>query len=337
MPLTHNKYPVLTLPPEIVSEIFASFLPSYPEIPPQFGLLSPLFLCQICRRWRAIAISTPDLWRAIPLGVSDVSSQEKLNADAQLEIADTWLARSATRPLSIRLISSIPDSHDNSHDNPVSGILLGKILIHRHRWEYLHLVVPFDLLALVEGSMPLLRALTIGPDAFNYPLSNVLTPFHRAPKLRSALLTETFLVKGLTLPWAQLTRLESRCLYMYECASILEAAPELVYCQFTVCDADGIEPALPAAIVHSRLRNLLLSTHKSDPDVDLGELLGRFTLPALITLQVFEPAITMEVLRRFKLRSRCALQQLVVMGSSPSKGLHVYRKTFPSIPDIILA
>ncbi|KAJ7130362.1 hypothetical protein C8R44DRAFT_872173 [Mycena epipterygia] len=60
-------YPVLTLPNEIVSEIFLHLLPVYPERPPMTGRLSPTVLCLICRKWRDIAMSTPALWRAIAL------------------------------------------------------------------------------------------------------------------------------------------------------------------------------------------------------------------------------------------------------------------------------
>ncbi|KAF7343913.1 F-box domain-containing protein [Mycena venus] len=65
--LESYKYPVLTLPNEIVSEIFVHFLPIYPDPPPFFGSLSPTTLTHICRKWRDIAISTPTLWKAIKL------------------------------------------------------------------------------------------------------------------------------------------------------------------------------------------------------------------------------------------------------------------------------
>ncbi|KAJ7858204.1 hypothetical protein B0H13DRAFT_1469952, partial [Mycena leptocephala] len=54
-------YPVLTLPVEIVSEIFINCLPPYPKHPPKRSVLSTL-LGQICRTWREIALSTPALW-----------------------------------------------------------------------------------------------------------------------------------------------------------------------------------------------------------------------------------------------------------------------------------
>jgi hypothetical protein len=63
--LDSYKYPVLTLPNEIVSEIFIHSLPAYPEYPPLTGLHSPTLLTHICRRWREIALGAPALWRAI--------------------------------------------------------------------------------------------------------------------------------------------------------------------------------------------------------------------------------------------------------------------------------
>ncbi|KAJ6488121.1 hypothetical protein C8R47DRAFT_940560, partial [Mycena vitilis] len=57
-------YPVLTLPPEITSEIFTCCLPSSAD-----GRWNsadtdeaPLLLLHICRTWRKIVISTPALW-----------------------------------------------------------------------------------------------------------------------------------------------------------------------------------------------------------------------------------------------------------------------------------
>jgi hypothetical protein len=61
------KYPVLTLPNEIISEIFLHFLPIYPRCPLLTGILSPTLLTQIGCKWREIALTTPALWRAIEL------------------------------------------------------------------------------------------------------------------------------------------------------------------------------------------------------------------------------------------------------------------------------
>ncbi|KAJ7186381.1 hypothetical protein C8R46DRAFT_1057069 [Mycena filopes] len=302
-----RAYPVLTLPPEIVSEIFVSFLPSYPEPPPKTGLLSPFLLCQICRQWRAIAASTPDLWRAIAF---DLFSASKTFSTAQLERAETWLARSGMRPLSIRLICT-----PGVYINPSLTILFNKLLALSQRWEYLHLAVPFDFFALVNGNMPFLRALTIRVYE-NLPVSNTVRAFPRAPALRSVLLRQSF-PRALPLPWAQITRLESRSLYTSECLSILDAMPQLSYCQFEVYVADPLVPQLPATITHAQLRHFVLDAPHNG-----------------INLQVFEPSISMDALKAFVSRSNCKIDLLLVTKSSLWQS--IYYEVFPSIPTITL-
>ncbi|KAJ7841811.1 hypothetical protein B0H14DRAFT_2316031, partial [Mycena olivaceomarginata] len=54
-------YPVLTLPSEIVSQIFLQCLPAHNRIRPS-PRKAPLVLAQICRYWRQIALSTGRLW-----------------------------------------------------------------------------------------------------------------------------------------------------------------------------------------------------------------------------------------------------------------------------------
>ncbi|KAJ7074036.1 hypothetical protein C8F01DRAFT_1043119 [Mycena amicta] len=96
--LDSYTYPVLTLPTEIVSEIFIQYIPIYPACPPLLGDGSPTKLAQICRHWREIAHATPMLWRAIELFLSD----SLLDAcTSQLDTAKTWLERSRALPLSI--------------------------------------------------------------------------------------------------------------------------------------------------------------------------------------------------------------------------------------------
>ncbi|KAJ7894003.1 hypothetical protein B0H13DRAFT_1557430, partial [Mycena leptocephala] len=93
--LDSYKYPVLTLPNEIISEIFIQFLPVYPLCPPFIGILSPNTLTQICHKWREVALATPALWRAI--GLSD----HRISFEQQRHITVTWLKRSRHCPLSI--------------------------------------------------------------------------------------------------------------------------------------------------------------------------------------------------------------------------------------------
>ncbi|KAJ7633254.1 hypothetical protein FB45DRAFT_1148910, partial [Roridomyces roridus] len=98
--LASHRYPVLTLPAEVTSEIFTQFLPPFPQRPSLVGPLSPSFLLRICRQWRDIALGTPALWSTMEL---DIDSEDKKLHARQLGLLDSWLQRSGHCPLSIAL------------------------------------------------------------------------------------------------------------------------------------------------------------------------------------------------------------------------------------------
>ncbi|KAJ7845754.1 hypothetical protein B0H13DRAFT_1468531, partial [Mycena leptocephala] len=135
--------PVLTLPNEIVSEIFIHFLPLRPLCPPLTGLLSPTTLTQICRQWREVAQATPELWRAIPF------SDNRTPLEAQLHICDIWLSRSRGYPLSIRINRPVggPDSLRK---------IFSALVPHQARWEDFTLHISVSSFPNLDGPMPLL-------------------------------------------------------------------------------------------------------------------------------------------------------------------------------------
>ncbi|KAJ7167598.1 hypothetical protein C8R46DRAFT_1093542, partial [Mycena filopes] len=55
-------YPILTLPPEITTEIFLCCLPEKRLGDVVNTMEAPLLLLQVCSVWRQIAISTRRLW-----------------------------------------------------------------------------------------------------------------------------------------------------------------------------------------------------------------------------------------------------------------------------------
>jgi hypothetical protein len=70
-------------------QIFDSTCPLFIEADPRFG---PLFLAQICGRWRRLAISMSYLWSSIHIGDNH-----------HPELLKRWLQRSGTLPLSLHL------------------------------------------------------------------------------------------------------------------------------------------------------------------------------------------------------------------------------------------
>ncbi|KAJ7804753.1 hypothetical protein B0H14DRAFT_3773574 [Mycena olivaceomarginata] len=101
-------YPVLTLPSEIVSQIFLQCLPAHNRIRPS-PRKAPLVLAQICRYWRQIALSTGRLWRSIDLVFKPAAGPGLLarstRDDGVLVLLGTWLSRAKGFPVSLTLRS----------------------------------------------------------------------------------------------------------------------------------------------------------------------------------------------------------------------------------------
>ncbi|KAJ7088838.1 hypothetical protein B0H15DRAFT_287330 [Mycena belliarum] len=329
-----DTYPVLTLPPEVVSEIFVNFLPSYPERPPPSGMFSPILLCQVCRHWRDIALSTPPLWRAIDLDLQPTKSMHWM-----LHVLRTWLLRSGDCPLAISLRYPAHFHEPRAPDLHLSEFLYA-LLPHIKRLEHLELIMPFEHLHAIQGDieMPLLRHLTFGPSDLppdaDEPEYAVLTLFANAPQLAHVVLADCFVPARLFLPWAQLTHLEGCCLYEQECMAILCAADCLVECTLTVCGLPDYRLPIPAAPPQPHLRRLtLLCTQSSD--ANHTAVLDRVTLPALRTLQIAETgsgAALLRSLEAFIERSGCVLESLRIDMSSLDTN---YRAALPSIGTVL--
>ncbi|KAJ6589152.1 hypothetical protein B0H19DRAFT_1058201 [Mycena capillaripes] len=280
-------YPVLTLPPEIVSEIFLNYLPTYPEIPPLLGISSPSLLCQICRHWRAIAVSTPVLWRAIRMdGANYRDSEEMLTA--QLELVETWLSRSGDCTLSLSLTEFSPNS-------VFLPRFLETVALHCQRWEYVVLHnTPIEHLHLLRDEMPLLRNLTL--DHGLLLSGNVQDPvevFLRAPRLKSVTTPQYFLKTAIALPWAQLTHFDGGRFYEDESREILRDATHLVDCRLHI-RRSYVERRPSFSVVHPHLHHFVL---RGAVGANVCRLLDSLTLPSLRTLEVFEPEVKLDSLR----------------------------------------
>jgi hypothetical protein len=316
-----HGYPILTVPPEIISEIFLNFLPIYPECPPNFGIYSPLLLCRICRQWREIAVSTPTLWRAIRMDVLRITSDENLRA--QLQLLETWLSRSGECPISLRL------SGTKFWASPFLPRILHAVLRHCRQWEHVELCVPFDHLYRIRGDMPLLRYLKLDTDSL--PLRNPpMTLFNRAPQLKDVVLG-VWDPSFMHLPWQQLTHLSTRYFFLAECVDVIRTAVNLVRCTFGICYFH--EPiSIPVLPVHRHLRSLILRVGEGhDPDDRVWQLLNNLTLPALRTFEVYESGVTVDTLKDLISRSQCTLEELDINRSSMQIA---YREALPSIGTI---
>ncbi|KAK6977987.1 F-box domain-containing protein [Favolaschia claudopus] len=307
--LNSHKYPVLTLPNEIISEIFQHHVPTYPEPPEFFEDSSPTKLTQICRRWREIALATPALWCAMDL--------RQISSEAGNEMPPLWLERSGCLPLSI-------------HGTDAEGLFpaFSACIPHCARWEHLDLALdhPSNLKA-ITAAMPLLRTLSLFIS-----LERLSPPhqFQHAPLLHSVVLDcQTPCV---ILPWSQLTSLTLRCMFAREIPPILRQTSNLVHCTLLVWGEDFFGSGPDYDITLSCLKTLVF-----EPDTDISVVLFQHLVtPALVCLELPEPFLVIaspgrvvESLEAFISKSGCRLRELQITHASVSQ--EIYRSAFPSI------
>ncbi|KAJ7257073.1 hypothetical protein C8J57DRAFT_1235350 [Mycena rebaudengoi] len=315
------KYPILTLPVEITSEIFIAFLPVYPKCPdPMIRLLSPTLLGQVCRNWREIAFETPRLWRAIELHLWNKNAFE-----AQLTVLKTWLERSKDCSLSLSLTKSY--MHTPLDLSPYTDVIIS----HAARWEYVKLMLPSEEYHWIEASFPLLRHLTIAPSTYETESRPAKIILDNAPQLGSVVLGEFFKSPPLVLSWAQLTSIDVARMTPIKVVAILRQVTALVNFHGTLWD-DIVVPGVLSPLVH--LQSLIIRDGNNCQDPQRS-LLDELTTPALRNLSISERELGIEPISTIASlfsRSRCALESLYV---SHSKVLEAdYCAAFPSIKAI---
>ncbi|KAJ7245427.1 hypothetical protein C8J57DRAFT_1679298 [Mycena rebaudengoi] len=307
-------YPILTLPDDIVSEIFTHFLPVYPLRPLPLGPDCPTHLANIGRRWRYIALSTPSLWRAIHIEVHVVRTDLNEQLVSQnLRLLESWIARSKSCPLSICI-----EYYDDALVYPTDCITLIRTIIpHRARWEHMFLVVPFQVLELWTG-------LRLRSHAF----------FHDAPNLTALILMTTNIPSAISLPWAQLTTLEA-WVVEHQCISLLQQARNLVHCTLHLVTADPHirnDMHVPPLVA---LHSLILTASTASWRLGLMRLLPALTLPSLRVLEVSESGFFDDpcaIVQTLVSRSDCTLVELRITRARNPDGF--YREAFPDIETI---
>ncbi|KAJ7161186.1 hypothetical protein C8R46DRAFT_1194490 [Mycena filopes] len=306
--LDSYKYPVLTLPNEVVSEIFVHFLPIYPKCPPLTGTLSPTNLTRICRKFREVALATPALWRAICLSIEDDDL-----SDWQHNEFDAWLVRSGCTPLSVEL----RDWWDRD------GLTLF-LPSHCARWEFLK-ISGWARIPITDAPMPLLRHLDIagiddeGVDVVVFP---------EAPLLCSVILNDTAALT-LILPWAQLTSLQLKRVYPAECVPILQQTISLVHCQLLLVEGD--DTTWPNVTL-LRLESLVFTDYGGAVDDGHDGYLQTFIVPSLRKLHIPERYLQTPIdsLTSFMATSGCKLQDVGILGRRWLTQ-EAYTAAFPSI------
>ncbi|KAJ7138757.1 hypothetical protein C8R43DRAFT_842773, partial [Mycena crocata] len=197
-------YPILTIPSEISAEIFLWAVNHGYRLHPT---RAPLSLLQVCKVWRALALSLPALWDTISeIGLARALSQGMEN------FITTWFSRAQTRPLSLNLTSGSEEETPHLHS---------VISQHASRLQNLVLLISsgsFPNLASIQP-FPLLRDLGLHCVGGMVNPQTPMLLFDGAPLLRT--LSLGIAPSTLLMPWSQLTKFSASEISLQECLGVL--------------------------------------------------------------------------------------------------------------------
>ncbi|KAJ7044763.1 hypothetical protein C8F04DRAFT_1027150 [Mycena alexandri] len=300
--LDPTTYPVLTLPPEITSEIFLRCLPKTRELDVVNPREAPLLLTHVCSAWRQIACSTPRLWTTFYI------TEKHGYLDDLANIAETWFTRAGKCALSVKFHGSVTNETD------FVSLLPG---LRRHAREVRSLELNADVSDLVMMNPPLecvsLQKLTIGVlgGLEDLPEYSPLEMFTNGVPLLREVLMRTAPPSFLALPWQQLTKFAGEMYTVGSCLEALRAMPNLTECAFAAYyRADDAE-----MVYHPNIQHFTLFGRGSGfvSDATNARILAHITLPALRTLEIKDVHdFNQWTLDSFLIRSAARLWRLVV-------------------------
>jgi hypothetical protein len=255
--------PIRRLPVELLSAIFEQCLledmvdrPT-PQLPHPSELLT-----QICREWRAVAISTPRLWCTIIMRLNYIKME------SQTALVTAWLLRSAGCPLSIGL--TCVDSIKKHGRHPAVDALVQ----HSCRWQNVYIngqAAFLNAFISAKGHLDGLHKLNLKSTYdFREHLSDT---FSIAPQLHRLTLCAG-IPSNVELPWEQITQC-SLTLIENSVLELLQRLTSLVDCHLHY----AAYRQKPMKIV-SHLRSL----HVTGNMYGLRRLFNKLVLPDVLTI-----------------------------------------------------
>ncbi|KAJ3511157.1 hypothetical protein NLJ89_g4260 [Agrocybe chaxingu] len=280
-------------PTEIAHRIFSLCRREGPEIfsrYSQYGLghlnRAPLSLAAVCKRWQAVARSTPSLWTHVYLYLGCIRG-----ATLSEDVVRGWLRRSGCQLLSIYLHIDDYDSSNREWDQLCRSVI-GIISDNSRRWQSLSLTIPLRFLSLFRclphdvDERPHLRKLFICP-AFSENPTHVASVFDIGTSFRPSpdtVYLSDCLFQDIHIDWMNVTQVTIEGFCLSDCFELLKSAPLLFTCTFErVAEYGDDLPSSGGPIVHHRLKTLVIEimTHSNPSFFD------NLTLPSLERLTYF--------------------------------------------------
>ncbi|KAJ7466051.1 hypothetical protein FB451DRAFT_1402456 [Mycena latifolia] len=303
-------YPILTLPPEITSEIFIhsvvppDFLPddadseSDDSSEPDSEVVAvntspiPLRLASMCRAWRAIALSTCALWADFN---PETFHSGRPNARNLPDLLKCWLPRARSLPLDLSI--DVPRESQDS--------ILLILAQYSSQWRRIDLYtdepISFPSNSLRSPFLSL-KKITLNGEEWRED-GGCTTAFLDAPQLREAELHHLSLAQ-ISLPWIQLSHLELYSQSALQCVDILEHASNLESLSLDLGSLPGQETSPASPFTMPRLRTIKFVS------VMPLYLLDRLILPALETLELWHLSWLGSEVAHLVARSGCSVRTL---------------------------
>ncbi|KAK7005737.1 methyltransferase, partial [Favolaschia claudopus] len=288
---SHYSYPAGRMPRDVWEEIFFHCLPPHPDTPSSnrqspVPSTAPIVLLQVCKAWRKVALSFPNLWTSLSVVVRDGQ------AFPPLDVASDWLRRSGELPLELVLCQT----NESEGNQEVADEVLALYMRYLPRWRDVRLDIanPTYGRSLQPSShlqAPLLETfhlttcwrLTRNEEI----MQDLLTMLEVAPRLSSfsvSRLSDLTVSEDTTvaIPWTQLVRLDLGFIpSVGACLSIMNNCPNLESCNLIVDPEAGRLPADP--IVLPALTSLELHIRAGE----LASLIDCAVFPALKNFSLY--------------------------------------------------
>ena len=266
---------ILKFPPEIASHIFFLLSMDTPFHDTSRKLPMPLLLGSVCRGWRLLARSTPELWSMLSFSLAKPT--RKPEGLSQLNAVSNWLQLSGDVPLTLN-VYKYPDLEADSVSQleEECDAIIDLLNQHSGRWGKLLLYMPASLFLRFCGTSPPSRLCEI------HLIGNCLElpTFKMRSRPSPTHLTIThFPISTVHIKWDNLTSLKMSLAVVDECIEAIQQAPLLETCSITLSSTTGFLPFIPK----TTLRHLCLRTLKlcNFPFGILCSFLDALDLPAL--------------------------------------------------------
>ncbi|KAF9562241.1 hypothetical protein CPC08DRAFT_382556 [Agrocybe pediades] len=289
--LNHNHSPIIRdLPVEILSTIFCSCLSEYYGEPVYGNFFVPLKIGSVCRTWRQVAWSTPELWTIFHLRRLFRTTSEVCD---QYTMMKEWIHRSRTLSIYVSLYEYGEEDTNLAKEADGCDCWNKTLELLAHccdQWKVATLDLSrasFEYIASNFKLKPPNWKLTLGTDEAwdNVTDASGVLNLWQESAFGANQITVNFnrsiRCMHFNIDWQCVTEVNAEGWPPEECTLLLRHAPRLVSCTFTdVASSDeGSQPIVDLPIVyHNSLRELSFNL---DCDVSPAGFLDQVALPSL--------------------------------------------------------